>query len=298
MGGTDGVMGVDLQQPRQLQQVLHRHDFHFKKKLGQNFLINSGVLDAIVAAADLIATDGVFEIGPGAGTVTRRLAQRAKKVLAVEKDGSLQPVLQEVLAGVSNVQVHFGDVLEEDLAGMWRTFSDCTGVAIVANLPYYVTTPILFHLLDSGVPFHTAVVMVQKEVADRLTAPPGGKEYGALTVAVQYRARVEKVLQVSRGSFTPAPNVESTVVRLRPYPTPPVSVKDEQVLFAVVRAAFATRRKTLLNSLAVGMGVKKEDAAKALATACIQSQRRGETLSLEEFAVLANAWEPQRAIRD
>ncbi|RIV21771.1 16S rRNA (adenine(1518)-N(6)/adenine(1519)-N(6))-dimethyltransferase RsmA [Alicyclobacillaceae bacterium I2511] len=284
---------MGIYQTGQLQQVLHRHSFRFKKQLGQNFLTNSEVLDALVAAANLTQNSGAFEIGPGAGVVTWRLAQTAHRVLAVEKDATLEPVLRETLAGFQNVEVRFADVLKQDLAALWETFSDCADVSVIANLPYYVTTPILFHLLDAKVSYHTAVVMVQKEVADRLTAAPGGKEYGALSVTVQYRARVEKVLQVCRGAFTPAPNVDSTLVRLRPHPVPPVTVTNEEVFFALVRAAFGTRRKTVLNSLALGMGVDKLGVARALNAACIEPKRRGETLSIAEFATLSNIWESQ-----
>lgn len=274
--------------PTVVKDLLSRHGFRFKKQLGQNFLIDARVLDAIVEAAGLSPSDGAFEIGPGAGVVTAKLARAAKRVVAVEKDRALGPILGESLSGLDNVDIVFGDVLTEDLSGLWSRFSDCQEVSVIANLPYYITTPILFHLFESGVPIRTMVVMVQKEVADRLVADPGGKDYGALTVAVSYRARVEKVVRVSPSSFLPSPGVESMVVRLHFHPSPPIAVSDEQFLFRVVRAAFGLRRKTLENALAAGLGLKKEDVRGVLHSTSINPMRRGETLSLQEFGTLAD----------
>jgi 16S rRNA (adenine1518-N6/adenine1519-N6)-dimethyltransferase len=278
----------DVAKPSQLKALLAEHGFSFKKQLGQNFLIDERILQQIVDAAELTSEDGAFEVGPGAGVVTQRLARIAKQVIAVEKDRSLSAILQKSLEGAGNVDVIFGDVLELYLPDIWKQFSTCKRVSVVANLPYYVTTPILFHLLESGVPLHNVIVMVQKEVADRLGAGPGTKDYGALSIAVQYRARVEKVVKVSPGSFLPPPGVDSMVVRLRCLDKPPVEVSDERTFFRVVKGAFAMRRKTLLNTLSGSLGLSKEACARLLQRCGIDSNRRGETLSLEEFASIAN----------
>lgn len=275
--------------PSQIKSLLARHGFTLKKQLGQNFLVDPVILEQIVAAAELTAEDGVFEIGPGAGVVTRQAAETAKKVLAVEKDTTLRGVLEDWLRGLTNVQVVYGDVLKVDLAELWSQFQDCRQVSVIANLPYYITTPILFQLLDAKLPIRNFVVMVQKEVADRLTASPGGKDYGALTIAVQYRTQVEPVLQVGPEAFVPPPSVDSTVVRMRVLAAPPVQVQDERFFFRVIKAAFATRRKTLLNALSSQLGLRKDQVQQALATAGIDSIRRGETLSIQEFATLAQS---------
>jgi 16S rRNA (adenine1518-N6/adenine1519-N6)-dimethyltransferase len=278
----------DVVRPSELKELLYRHGFSFKKQFGQNFLIDERVLSRIVEAAELTARDGAFEIGPGAGVVTRRLARNAKQVVTVEKDRTLAPVLEDSLKGMENVKVVFEDVLETDLEQLWENFSDCDKVSVVANLPYYITTPILFHLLDSDIRLANIVVMVQKEVADRMMAEPGTKDYGALSVAVQYRAEVDKVVQVSPGCFLPPPNVESTVVRLRIRSEPPVKVDNEKLFSEVVRAAFGMRRKTLLNALSAGLSLAKKDCEQMFETLQILPNRRGETLRLEEFAAVAN----------
>jgi 16S rRNA (adenine1518-N6/adenine1519-N6)-dimethyltransferase len=233
--------------------------------------------------------DGVFEIGPGAGVVTQRLAQVARRVVAVEKDESLQPLLKTVLGDAGNVEIVYADVLKLQLTQLWQRFADCRRVHVVANLPYYVTTPILFHILESGVPVGNIVVMVQREVADRLAAPPGGKDYGALSVMVQYRAQVEKVANVPPSAFLPPPNVDSVVVRLR-CREPVWPARDEACLRQVVRAAFATRRKTLQNALAAGLSIHRDDARDLLESAGVEAGRRGETLTLAEFVRVADAW--------
>jgi len=274
--------------PTRLKGLLVKHGVTLKKHLGQNFLVDANVLIQIVDAAEIEPEDGVFEIGPGAGVVTRLAALQAKKVVAVEKDKTLRPILQEWLDGLLNVDVRYEDVLKVRLAEIWTAFADCQRVSVIANLPYYITTPILFHLLDSGVPIANLVIMVQKEVADRLMARPGGKDYGALTVAVQYRTQVETVLQVGPGAFVPPPAVDSTVVRLRVLESPKVSVRDEDLFFRVVRGAFATRRKTLLNALTAHLGLPKASVKGVLETAGVDPLRRGETLSIEEFASIAD----------
>jgi len=287
---------LDMHRPSILRQVLGQHGFTLKKQLGQNFLIDKHILDRIVEAAELSAEDGVFEVGPGAGVVTQRLAARAKTVVAVEKDRGLASVLEVVLRPFENTEVVFEDVLKVDLPQLWKKFADCRRVSVVANLPYYVTTPILFQLLESHVPLHHIVVMVQKEVADRLAASPGGKDYGALTVAVQYYAEVDRVVRVPPGAFTPPPNVESTVIRLRMRSNPPVNVADSAALFRVVRTAFAMRRKTLLNNLTHGFGITKAACVALLEDAGIEPSRRGETLSLAEFAEITKVWSREKIL--
>ncbi len=271
-----------------MRAMLARHGFRFKKQLGQNFLVDENVVKKIIAAADVGSCDGVFEIGPGAGAMTTKLADIARRVVAVEKDRGLMPILDERLADRNNVELIFADVLDLDLSKVWPAFVDCESVHVIANLPYYITTPILFFLLEAGVPIETMILMVQKEVADRLAAPPGGKDYGALTVSVQYRCDVEKVAHVSPGSFVPSPGVESTVVRLRVRRDPKVRVVDDGQFHRIVKAAFALRRKTILNALCAGLGMRKEEVAELLSQAEIVATRRGETLSLQEFADLAN----------
>jgi 16S rRNA (adenine1518-N6/adenine1519-N6)-dimethyltransferase len=272
-----------------LREVLQAHGFIMKKSLGQNFLIDENVLDKIIQAGELGPADGVFEIGPGAGVLTQRAATLAKKVIAIEKDRRLEPILQETIGTYGNVQLIYGDVLELDLVQLWNAFQDCRRVIVIANLPYYVTTPILFQLLESGISVSDIIVMVQSEVAQRLTAVPATKAYSALTVAVTFRAEVRTVAQVRKGAFLPPPGVDSTVVRLRCYQQPPVAVVDDQLFKRVVRAAFATRRKTLQNALGHGLNLHRSVIQTALQRAEIDPQRRGETLSLQEFSALTNA---------
>ncbi|MBX5437262.1 MAG: 16S rRNA (adenine(1518)-N(6)/adenine(1519)-N(6))-dimethyltransferase RsmA [Alicyclobacillaceae bacterium] len=279
-----------LAQPRQLKEVLARHGFTLKHGLGQHFLVDAGVLRDIVEAAGIGSEDGAFEVGPGAGVLTACLGHVARRVLAVEKDPALRPVLAETLDGLHNVEVRFADVLDLDLRDLWAAFADCRRVAVVANLPYYVTTPILFRLLEAGVRMDVIVLMVQREVAERLAAHPGSKSYGALSVAVQYRAEVQRLRRVGPGCFLPPPDVESAVVRLRLRSQPAVEVDDDARLFQVVRAAFGTRRKTLRNALRAGLGLSGDECEALLAEAGIDASRRGETLSLEEFAAIANTW--------
>ena len=287
---------LDLTKPSVLKEILGRHGFSFKKQLGQNFLIDRITLERIGDAAEITDEDGVLEIGPGAGVVTRMLAARAKQVVTIEKDESLRPILGDTLADVRNVHIHYNDVLQVDLARVWSEFfSGCRQVSVVANLPYYVTTPILFHILESNVSVAKIVVMVQKEVADRMMAGPGTKDYGVLTVAVQYRAAVRKVTVVKPSSFMPPPTVDSTVVQLSCYQELPVAVQSERDFFHAVRAAFSMRRKTLLNALAGGLAISKQECQELLSAAGIDPNRRGETLSLSEFAQLANEFTARKA---
>jgi 16S rRNA (adenine1518-N6/adenine1519-N6)-dimethyltransferase len=267
-----------------------RYGITTKKSLGQNFLVDQNILNKIVEAADLTPAKGALEIGPGIGALTEKLAQTAGKVLAVEIDQRLIPVLRKVLGDYSNASVQHGDILKTDLPKLWAEhFAEVGPVSVVANLPYYITTPIIMNVLESGVPFEHMVVMIQKEVADRMAADPGGKVYGSLSVAVQYYCSIETVTQVPHTVFIPQPNVESAVIRLTRRSQPAVQVKDESVFFEVVQASFAQRRKTLYNNLIHKYGKERKEALLSiLEQAQIDPTRRGETLSLEEFALIAD----------
>ncbi len=262
--------------------ILRAFGLHVSKRLGQNFLVDEAAVDAIVAAAGVQAGDAVLEIGPGIGTLTQGLLEAGAKVVAVELDQRLVGVLRETLAGYEDVRVVHGDILKIDIPREMAAAQ----YKVIANLPYYITTPILMLLLERRLPITVLVTMVQKEVALRMVAAPGGKDYGALSVAVQYYTAPEIVLSVPPRSFIPAPAVESAVIRCTVRERPPVEAVDEAAFFRVVKAAFAQRRKTLANALkAAGI-----DAAAVLAAAGVDGGRRGETLSLAEFAALANAW--------
>ncbi len=260
--------------------------FHSKKSLGQNFLIDQNILDKIVSAAQLDKTKGALEIGPGIGALTQKLADAAGVVTAVEIDNRLIPILGEVLEGLEHVEVVHGDVLKLNLKELIeRRYKDVTGISVVANLPYYVTTPILMKLLEERLPLEHIVVMIQKEVAERMAAKPGGKTYGSLSVAVQYYCEPELVCTVPHTVFIPQPNVDSAVIKLSLRSKPPVEIEDEKLYFRVVQASFAQRRKTLANNLGAFVGKQNRDKLLELLTSCgIDPSRRGETLSLEEFA--------------
>ncbi len=246
-----------------IRDLLERHGFSFSKKLGQNFLINPSVCPRMAEACGATPDTGVLEIGPGIGVLTRELADRAGRVVAVELDDRLPPVLAETLAGRDNVTVVQGDCLKLDLHRLLSERFGDRPVAVCANLPYYITSPIIMSLLESRLPVTNITVMVQKEAAQRLCAAPGTREAGAVTLAVQYYAEAETLFTVSRGSFMPAPNVDSAVIRLTVRKEPPCEVRDEKVLFRLIRAGFGQRRKTLLNSL-TGAGYTKEQIAAAL----------------------------------
>lgn len=286
----------ELTSPSVVKEIINSHGFKVRKALGQNFLMDANIIDKIVNAADLAAEDLVFEIGPGLGVLTRRLARSAGKVIAVEIDQNLLPILQETLADFNNVQIVHADALKvnfdlvaaEHTAGAFGTKAKAFN--LVANLPYYITTPILMHLLTSGFNLNKMVVMMQKEVADRLQASPGGKDYGSLSVAVQYYTVPEIVARVPKTVFYPAPEVESAVIRLTRRKVPPVSLQNEEMFFKIVRAAFGQRRKTLLNSLTGSGLADKETWLKILRDIEIEPSRRGETLSIEDFALLANTF--------
>jgi 16S rRNA (adenine1518-N6/adenine1519-N6)-dimethyltransferase len=288
--GMEGRTGGDIGTPRRTREIIARHGFTFRKAFGQNFLVDTNVLRRIVEAAELGPSKGALEIGPGIGALTEQLARAAGRVTAIELDHRLIPILEELLATYGNVEIVQGDALKLDLKRLIaERFAGLERVSVVANLPYYVTTPILMKLLEDRLPLEHIVVMVQKEVAERMTAPPGGKDYGSLSVAVRYFAEPEIICAVPRTVFVPPPNVDSAVVRLRLRNRPPVDVRDEALFFRVVHAAFAQRRKTLANNLTALLGKERRQEAAALPLSCgIDPGRRGETLSLEEFAALAN----------
>lgn len=284
-----------LTSPAAVRALLSKYSLRPKKRWGQNFLVNPGVLEKIVVAANLTAADTVVEIGPGIGTLTCRLADTAGKVVAVEVDRALVNLLKETLSGCTNISLVEGDALKIDFDALVAAADGAFPYKVVANLPYYITTPLLTRLLTGNFQVSLLVVMVQKEVAFRLVARPGTKEYGALSVLVQYKTEPELVAVVSRGSFFPAPEVDSAVVRLTVRSLAPAAVSDEELFFRVVRAAFARRRKTLTNALAgSGLGLGRDAWPEVLARAGIDPMRRGETLSLEEFAAVTRALAAER----
>ncbi|AMV09428.1 MULTISPECIES: 16S rRNA (adenine(1518)-N(6)/adenine(1519)-N(6))-dimethyltransferase RsmA [Geobacillus] len=289
-------MYKDIATPRRTKEILERYGFSFKKSLGQNFLIDANILRKIVDVADISPDTGAIEIGPGIGALTEQLARRAKKVVAFEIDGRLLPILADTLSPYDNVRIFHQDVLKVDLhAVIAEELADVSDRMVVANLPYYVTTPIIMKLLTERLPIRGMVVMLQKEVADRLAAKPGTKDYGSLTIAVQYYTEAEVVMTVPRTVFMPQPNVDSAVIRLVKRQHPPVVVDDEGVFFQVVRASFAQRRKTLFNNLTNNLPGGKENKEKierVLVALGIDPRRRGETLDIAEFASLSNALAP------
>ena len=271
--------------PEVVHYICKRFDIKMSKKLGQNFLIKRGIVDEIVKAADLQEGEPVLEIGPGIGTLTQGLAQSGANVTAIELDTRLLEVLDTTLAQYSNVTIVHGDVLKLDVPSIMNN----EPFKVVANLPYYITTPIIMSLLESRLPIERLVVMVQKEVALRMVAKPGTKDYGALSVAVQYYTKPDIVLDVPPKSFLPAPAVTSSVIRCVLRDKPPVDVVDEKLFFRVVKAGFAQRRKTFANTVKT-TGLSKDRIEELLAKANIDGQRRGETFTLQEFADVANAW--------
>lgn len=271
--------------PEVVHYICKRFDIKMSKKLGQNFLIKRGIVDEIVHAAELTPGEPVLEVGPGIGTLTQGLAQSGADVTAIELDRRLLEVLDTTLASYDNVRIVHGDVLKLDVP----TIMNHKPFKVVANLPYYITTPIIMSLLESKLPIERLVVMVQKEVALRMVAKPGTKDYGALSVAVQYYTEPDIVLDVPPKSFLPAPAVTSSVIRCVLRDKPPVAVIDEKLFFRVVKAGFAQRRKTFANTMKT-TGLSKDRIEELLAKANIDGQRRGETFTLQEFADVANAW--------
>ena len=270
-------------------EVLQRTGFSFKKSLGQNFLIDPLVLQRIIDAAELTKDDCALEIGPGIGTMTEALSEAAGQVVAVELDNRLIPILAENLRGRENVTVIHGDILKTDLRALSQEYCGGRPLKAVANLPYSVTTPALLKLLAEDAPILSATLMVQKEVAERMMAKPGTKAYGALSLAVQYRAEISVAANVPRNCFIPRPEVDSQVVHLKCFTEPPVRTEDPELMFRLIRASFNERRKTLVNGLANGkIGYSKEEIARAVAALGKGEAVRGETLSLEDFARLAD----------
>ena len=279
---------ADLGVPQNTIAVLQKYNFVFQKKFGQNFLIDSHVLEKIVEAAQITPKDCVLEIGPGIGTMTQYLAESAREVVAVEIDRALIPILQDTLSAYDNVTVLNEDIMKVDVWQIVRERNQGRPIKVVANLPYYITTPIVMSLLESHVPLQSITIMVQKEVADRMQVGPGTKDYGALSLAVQYYAEPEVVARVPANCFMPRPNVDSTVIRLTRYQEPPVEVQDEKYLFSLIRASFNQRRKTLVNGLSNGLGISREQVTAALEEMGLSATVRGETLTLEQFARLSN----------
>ena len=281
---------MDLGNPKNTIEVIQKYNFAFQKKFGQNFLIDTHVLDKIISAAGMTKEDTVLEVGPGIGTMTQRLSQAAGQVIAVEIDTNLIPILKDTLQDCENVTVINEDILKIDIKKLAEEKGGGRPVKVVANLPYYITTPIIMGLFESGAPIDNITVMVQKEVADRMQVGPGSKDYGALSLAVQYYAEPYIVANVPPNCFIPRPNVGSAVIRLTRYEEPPVQVKDEKKMFALIRASFNQRRKTLVNGLgnAGRPGITKESAAVALAQMGLSPTVRGEALTLEQFARLSD----------
>lgn len=279
-----------LGNPQETIAVLNKYQFTFQKKFGQNFLIDIHVLDKIISAAGITEDDFVLEIGPGIGTMTQYLASAAREVCAVEIDKSLIPVLEDTLKEYDNVTVINEDILKVDIGKLAEEKNQGRPIKVVANLPYYITTPIIMGLFESHVPVESITVMVQKEVADRMQVGPGTKEYGALSLAVQYYAKPYIVANVPPNCFMPRPKVGSAVIRLTRHDQPPVQVKDEKLLFSIIRASFNQRRKTLANGLKnyEGFHFTKEEIEAAIAQCGFSPSIRGEALSLKEFAMLAD----------
>ncbi len=280
-----------LGNPQNTIEILKKYDFMFQKRFGQNFLIDTHVLEKIIKSAEITKDDLVLEIGPGIGTMTQYLCENAREVIAVEIDKNLIPILEnDTLAEYDNVTIINEDILKLDLNALVQERNGGKRIKVVANLPYYITTPIIMGLFESHVPLQNITVMVQKEVADRMQAGPGSKDYGALSLAVQYYATPYIAANVPQNCFMPRPNVGSAVIRLTLHEEPPVKVIDEKLLFALIRASFNQRRKTLVNGLinAAELNLSKEEVQSALEELGLSATIRGEALTLEQFAALSN----------
>ena len=278
---------MKLYETSYIKDIRNRYGFRFSKSLGQNFLTDKSIIDEIIEGADIGPEDTVIEIGPGIGVITREAARRAKRVIAVEIDKNLIPILDETLAGLDNVKIINEDILKLDTKKL-ISGEKPENVKIMGNLPYYITTPIIMKLLEEGVKAESITIMMQKEVADRIRALPGTKAYGALCVAVQYYCTAEKILDVPRSAFVPQPNVDSAVLRLFMRREKPAELTDEKLFFKCVKAGFSQRRKTLLNSMQVLKGTDRDLIRDSLEAAGIDPARRAETLTIEEFAKIAN----------
>lgn len=279
-----------LGNPKNTIEILQKYNFNFQKKFGQNFLINTGVLEDIIDAAEVTDEDMVLEIGPGIGTMTQYLCENARQVIAVEIDTNLIPILKDTLSAYDNVRIINDDILKVDINELAREYNNGRPIKVVANLPYYITTPIIMGLFESHVPIESITVMVQKEVADRMQAGPGTKDYGALSLAVQYYSKPQIVVNVPPSCFMPQPKVGSTVISLRRHQQPVVQVEDEKLMFKVIRASFNQRRKTLANGLNNygGINLTKEQIQQSIEELGVPVNIRGEALSLEQFASLSN----------
>ena len=276
--------------PTATAAVINKYDFHFAKKYGQNFLIDRSMLEKIIDSAEITENDCVLEIGPGIGTMTQYLAERARQVIFVEIDTNLIPILKDTLSSYNNVTIINDDILKVDLNKLVDEYNEGNPIKVVANLPYYITTPIVMGLLEKKVPLESITIMVQKEVADRMQVGPGTKDYGALSLAVQYYSKPEIVAVVPPECFMPRPNVSSSVIRLSLYEEPPVAVQDVNHMFRIIRASFNQRRKTLANGLSndKSLGLTREDVTNALASMELSETIRGEVLTLEQFAKLSD----------
>lgn len=283
-------MSPTISNRNQTQQILKKYGFSFKKSLGQNFIIEPSILEKIVEKAEINQQTGVIEIGPGIGSLTQQLAGKAGKVVAVEIDQRLIPILKETLSDYENIEIIHGDVLQTDLSDIIEKYlKDYGTLKIVANLPYYVTTPIIIKLLEERLPIDSITIMIQKEVAERINANPGTKDYGSLTLAIQYYAEAKIMFHVPGTVFIPKPNVDSTVIQLKIRNSPPVQVQDEKYLFQVIRSSFAQRRKTIYNNLIHNLIGKenKDQLDQLFSKHALDPKRRAETFTLEEFAVLS-----------
>ena len=278
--------------PSATKEIINKYSFAFQKKFGQNFLIDSNVLESIIRGAEITKDDFVLEIGPGIGTMTQYLCEAARQVVAVEIDKMLIPIWEDTLSEYDNVEVINQDVLKVDIKSLAEEKNNGKPIKVVANLPYYITTPIIMGLFESGVPIDSITIMVQKEVADRMQTGPGSKDYGALSLAVQYYATAKVILNVSATCFMPRPNVDSAVIKLTRHKEPTVNVADEKLMFKIIRASFNQRRKTLVNGLknSPELSFSKEQIVKAIEKIGKPETIRGEALTLEEFAELANAF--------
>ena len=287
-----------LGNPKNTIEVLQKYGFVFQKRFGQNFLIDTHVLEKIIHASEITKDDFVLEIGPGIGTMTQYLAEAAGQVAAVEIDSALIPILKDTLKDWDNVTVIHGDILKTDIQKLAREKNQGRPIKVVANLPYYITTPIIMGLFESHVPVASITVMVQKEVADRMQTGPGSKDYGALSLAVQYYARPEIVANVPPNCFMPRPKVGSAVICLRKHEAPPVQVEDEKLMFRLIRASFNQRRKTLVNSLknSAELSYSKDQIEKCMEKCGFSMTVRGEALTLKQFADLANAFSSLESI--
>lgn len=284
---------MKLYAPSTIRDIKDRHDFKLSKSLGQNFLTDKNIIEKIISAPGISKNDLVIEIGPGIGVLTAEAAEKAAKVIAIEIDRNLIPILKETLKDYDNIEIIQQDILKTDLNQLLEQNREYRGqkietVKIIGNLPYYITTPIIMKILEEGVQAESITIMMQKEVADRLKSPPGSKTYGAISVAVQYYCTVSQVASVPKEVFIPQPKVDSTVLRLDIRKEKPVQLQDEKLFFKCIKAGFGQRRKTLLNSLTSGTGISKDQVEEALERAGIDGKRRAETLGLEEFARIAN----------